>query len=335
MANCSEILDNRLNLTVGQNLLVFVLIIIIACLSVTINSILAVALWKAKQLINSTNIYIFMLSLSDCFQGAVALPLFAVVYLIYASQMKCKLFIIARGFSSFVVHISAYMILLIAFDRYVNIKLDFTKDNSCLRRLKSKYVSVLLLILGFTWSVLAAGSTVIENELAIKLPTICVFVVEMCAIITLYVLYIKMYNKVRRHIKTSVVYQGESNKERGGAMYDQEKTKYKRRNRPKYARELGKTILLIMIAVAVCYLPLIVTHSYITGFSQGTVSPYVQLAYHLSFPIAYCNSVINACIILHRNSRLRRYMKTKILGRPHQSFGKEDFQDRNSDTTCR
>ena len=313
MANCSETLYNRLSLTAAQNLLVFVLIIIIACLTVTINSVLAVALWKTKQMNNSTNIYIFLLSLSDCMLGSVAMPLAAGLYLTHASPKKCKLFDIARGFSSSNIHFSAYLIVLVAFDRYMNIRVDFTEDNGCFKRLKSKCGSIFLISLGFILSALAGGSTVIENELAIKIPTICISVTEMCGVITIYALYIRMYHKTSRHVKTNMVYQGKSYEEYSDVKHSQEEIKYKHRNTPRYMGELRKTILLILIAVAVCYLPLIVTNAYIRGFAKGTVSYSVRLSFALSLAIAYFNSVLNACIILYRNSRLREYLRDTVL----------------------
>ena len=310
MASCSEILYDTFTLSVTQNIFVFVLIITIALLTVTINSVLAVTLWKTKQLNNSTNIYIFLLSLSDCMLGSVAMPLTAGLYLTHTSPKKCKLYVIARGFSSFNGHFSGYLILLVAFDRYMRVRVDFTEDNGCFKRLKSKCGSISLIASGFTWSVLAGGSTVIENELAIKLPSICMYVTEMCGMITAFVLYIRMYYKTLRHVKTSMVYQGTSNKKQAGEVLNQEEMKHKNGNTPKYTGELRKTILFILITVAVCYFPF-VTRLYITGFVKGTVSHSVRMSFALSLATTYFNSFLNACIILYRNSRLSGYLKAQ------------------------
>ena len=312
MANCSEILTNRLNLTVTQNLSVFVMITIIACLTVIINLVLAVTLWKTKQLNVSTNVYIFLLSLSDCMQGALAMPLIATGYRTYRNQEKCRLFIIAQAFSSFYTHLSGYIILLIAFDRYMYVLLDVTEHNGCFRKLKSKHGLIILRSFCFFWSITAGGFTVIENELAIRLPTICLGIVDMLAMAIIYILYIRMYIKVWRHSKASVVYNKEFNRRQQVVKYSKDEVQQKRKNTPRYTREVAKTIVIIMIAIAVCYLPATILHAYVAGIARGPISNTVQFSYHLSFPVLYLNPILNACIILYRNTRLQEYLRNKI-----------------------
>ena len=173
--------------------------------------------------------------------------------------------------------------------------------------LKSKQGLVALASLCFIWSVAAAGSILIEYELANKLPTICLGIIDIFAMTVMFVLYIRMYIRVWRHTKTSVVYKDKVNEEQTS-----EKIKCKRKNKPRFQNEFAKTVLLIMIAVAVCYLPLIVSHACVTWYSKGIISNRVQFSYHISFPIVYLNSFLNACIVLSRNGTLRRYLKGKM-----------------------
>ena len=322
MANCSEIHRNRLSLTLNQNIVVFVITVITACLTVTTNSVLAVTLWKSRQLNNSTNIYIFLLSLSDCMQGTVTMPLTSTVYLTYDKVKKCKLFISTQAFSPFNIHLSGYLILLIAFDRYITVRPSLSGNNGCLQMLKSKQGLVALASLCFIWSVAAAGSILIENELANKLPTICLGIIDIFAMTVIFVLYIRMYIRVWRHTKTSVVYKDKVNEEQ-----TIKKIKCKRKSKLRFQNELAKTVLLIMIAVPVCYLPLIVSHAYVTGYSKGTISNRAQFVYHISFPIAYLNSFLNACIVLYRNRTLRRYLERNMIWTSSRTNG-QDSQPR-------
>ena len=312
MADCSEILAERLSLTANQNLLLGIVAVIIACLTVIVNSVLASALWKAKQLKTSTDILICLLSLSDCVQGTVTMPLTSVIFLTHSNQRKCRLFIPYTLCSTLNTHFSGCLLFLISLDKYISVRPNLKEVNGCLRKLKARFVLIILVALCFIWSATASGSVVTENELNIELPVICVFIVDVCALSTVFVLYIKMYVTVWHHTQTSVVYK------RKGRMNT---------DRPRHAKELAKTILSILITVAICYLPVTVLHAYVWGIAKGTVSNSVQFSLLLFCQLANINSVFNACIILYGNRHLREYVRKNMFCCLRISVSQEDPQD--------
>ena len=296
MDKCSTIFDGRFRLTRLQTLSVGISIAVISFLTVGINFILIAALRKTKQLNNSTNIYIFLLSLSDCLQGAVSMPLCAFLFLTYENQTKCQLVFTAEALSLFHGSFSGFVTLLIGVDRYMNIRPKFSEDNCCLKKLKTKCGSVTLTCLCFVWSVASVGLLNLEKNLGNALISIGVGTIDIFGVVTIYTLYIRMYVKIIRQVKTSVVYR-------------KEKVQKKSTEMPQYTRELAKTIFVIIIIIAACYLPFLLLHIYITNTGGITISNGLQFSYYLSLLPISVNASLNACIILYRNKRLQGYLR--------------------------
>ena len=318
MANCSQILANRLSLTTYQNLLLSIMTVIIACLTVIVNSILAFTIWKVKQLKTSTDILTFLLSLSDCVQGTVTMPLTSVIFFTHSNQMKCRLYIPYTVCSTSNTHFSGYLIFLIALDRYISVRPNLREINGCFTNLKSRTGLIILIALCFVWAATAGGCTIIENELNIKLPVICVFIADVCVASTVIVLYIKMYVTVWHHTQTSVVYKKKGNTAEPTVISPHNgkrdpKCVCTNSDTPRYTKELAKTIFIILIVGSICLLPVMILHAYVGGIAKGTVSNTVQFSWLLSCQFANINSVLNACIILYRNKRLRGYVKRNML----------------------
>ena len=161
-----------------------------------------------------------------------------------------------EGFSTFNIHYSAYIILLIAVDRYMKIRAEFTRNNACLKALESKSGLINLLSLCFLWSFVTGGSSIIDKTLDSSLPGICIANINIVGMVTMYVLYIRMYTRVWQHTKIRVNFNEEISLTQFTISL-------------KYTTELGKTILLILISVAIRYLPFIVLHTYTSSLEQA------------------------------------------------------------------
>ena len=282
----------------AQNLSIGSLLAIIGLPAFLVNSILIIALVKTNQLKNTTNVYILFLSLSDCIQGVVSIPLELVLFIVYADKTNCILSSTAQAFSFFNTHLSGYFILLIAFDRYLNIRPEFIEDNAVMRRLKSKCGSVLLTSVCLGMSLAHGGLSIFTDKYK-RLPSLCIGIIDVIGIITIYALYIRLYLKVRCHYKESAVYTNDEHLESPRS--------------PKYVNELAKTVLLILITVAVCYSPFIVLNIYMSSFRTSKISVTLQyIHYFLMLPV-FANAALNACIIVRRNKDIRGYVLKKLL----------------------
>ena len=212
MANCSEILAYRFNLTQNQSLFFSIIAAFLACLIVIVNSLLAVTLWKAKQLKTSTDIFIFFALFVRLFSW-ICYNAFRILHSSHSQQAKemqviyytCILFSIQH--TSFWVFDFAHR-----FRPYISVRPNLQEGNGCFKKLKSKFGLIVLTALCFIWSAVGAGSMFIESELNTKVPVICVFTIDTCAVLPIFALYIKMYVTVWRHNQTSMVYNQKGNK---------------------------------------------------------------------------------------------------------------------------
>ena len=222
------------------------------------------------------------------------MPLCAFLFLTYGNQTKCQLVLTSEAFTLFHRSFSGFLTLLIAVDRYINIRPKFSEDNCCLKKLKPKCSSVTLTSLCLLWSVASVGLLNLEKNLRNALLRICVGTIDISGVVTVYTLYIRVYIKIIRHIKTSVVYSKEKVQNRSTEM-------------PQYTNELAKTIFVIMVIIAACYLPFLLLHIYISNAGGIPISNGLQFSCCLSFlPM---NTSLNACIFLYRNQRLQGYLK--------------------------
>ena len=194
-------ITGRFRLSHAQNLSVRILLAVTSIPVLSINLILALALVKSKQLINSTNVFILFLSLSDCAQGSVEIPLGAALFILYHNTENCILSCTAQAFHFFT---TQFLILLIAFDRYMNVKPEFSEDHGCLGKLKSKSGRIFRIIVCCMMSFTHGACSFIQNKCTNLLIT-CLTVIDTVAIMINYVLYVRMYIKVRRHYQTSVI----------------------------------------------------------------------------------------------------------------------------------
>ena len=192
MENCSHPFLTaprmRLYLSQQQNLSVGIAYAIMSIFIVLVNSLLIFAFSKTKQLSNSTNIYIIFLSLSDCLLvGAVTLPLESILHTVYHDKDNCFLSNFLLVFANFSAKLSGYFILLIGFDRFMNIKTEFQEENCLLKKLKSKSGSIILTCLCFLLSVVEGGVALLTNQYTI--PSICVGTLDIIIVVTVYIIH--------------------------------------------------------------------------------------------------------------------------------------------------
>ena len=300
MDNCSNSLfSGRFRLTEDQNLSVGILLALTSFFVFLINIILVFAIVKTHQLVNYTHIYILCLSVSDCIQGAITAPSIALLFIVYHTERNCVLSNAVQAFALFNVHLSGYFILLIAFDRYMNIGTEFTQNNCFLKRLKTKIGSVILTSICFISSFAHAGVSFPRTKYKRHL-TILMSILDFTNIITVYVLYIRIYLKVRKHSEGSLINKDRNANEENG-------------NSPKYLTELAKTVFLILISLAVCYLPFTALYFYMLNFSNDKASLTLQYIYYLFMLPVFFNGILDSCIILCRNEELCGYLRRKLL----------------------
>ena len=303
MENCSNSMyTRRLHLTKAQNLSIGVLLGS-TCLPVfLIHFSLVVSLIGAKQLTNTTNFYILILSISDCLQGVVTTPMEASLFIFYPDRDNCNLSVTSQFFAYSNTAFSACLILLIAFDRYIHIRTDFKQKNGCLRKIASKNGSVVLLSLSSILSLLFGVFSIFGNKYT-DLNVTGMLIISVFLVVIVYVLYIRIYLKVRRHHRECKVHCQEENNSQSPSTT------------PKYIKKLSKTVLLILMPMAICYYPPLLVSAYLSySYSTGKndYSNLIQFIYYLLMSLVSFNAMWNAFVVFYRNKELRKYLSNKI-----------------------
>ena len=301
MENCSNSMyTGRLHLRKAQNLSIGVLLASTCLPMFLIHFSLVVSLIGAKQLTNTTNVYILILSISDCLQGVVTTPMEASLFILYPDRDNCNLSVTSQFFTYSNTAFSGYLILLIAFDRHIHIRTDLKQNNGCLRKIASKNGSVVLLSVCFIQSVLFGVFAIIGNKYT-DLYVAGMAIIDAFLVIVVYVLYIKIYLKVRRHYRECKVYS-----ERGNNSQSPSAT-------PKYIKKLSKTVLLILMPMAMCYYPIVLVSAYLFyAASKNDNSDFIQFIYYLLMSPVSFNAMWNASVVFYRNKLLRKYLSNKI-----------------------
>ena len=120
-AKCSNAFVERLILSDVQISILWVSFMILIPLTISVNFVLAYALFKTRQLKSTFVKYIFILSISDCFVGAIGFPLTVLLFSVYSRERSCNVEIAAIFTVCFYHFLSGHVIILIALHRYLKL----------------------------------------------------------------------------------------------------------------------------------------------------------------------------------------------------------------------
>ncbi len=287
---------------------VILIYITISVLIVIINSLLTASFIATKQSTkNVSNFLIVLLSIVDCFSGITSLPFMGILNIWpYSKRDKSMDFtrnVLMQSFAC----ISINLTLLIGIDRYLHMNPDLNRPPSRLQKLFKKQF---LCILIFCIVIFSVSSAVGEAYLQQKNNFISTFGVLMkssyslCLLImmsTLLVMYIRGYQRIRRFVAENPVYSNRGSTEE-----------------PEYVRELFKTVLFLIIAMLVSFLPICITNAtaavliYKAPNVLNTFSFFCFVAASQLF--LYSNSFTNALIILYHNKKSKEWLRNKVFG---------------------
>ena len=233
--------------------------------------------------------------------GCIIFPLTIVLYTKYQQQQACKLEITAQFFICIFGFISYFMVILLAIDRYVNIDPNLRHVNSRIQKCFScpgaKFTISLAIFLSI---VIAAAETVasVVSWYYIFNAILCGTCFVLMLIPT--ILYALAYLKIKRHIKHSHIYR-----------INEDKCSNKR---IKIYNKCGTTIFLLLLCFTIFYAPQLIIAIYTCVLLQ--IDPKFNQTQVFSISItmlaSHLNSVVNALLIIHRNTNVKGYILTSI-----------------------
>ncbi len=288
--------------------IVFCAIYAIYCpVIITVNIVLIVSFFATKQSMkNTSNLLIVCLSISDSLIGAIVMPMLFLGSLWFNSPKLCPTLRISIPLQYFFCGMSFTMTMLLAIDRYIHMKPNVVENESKIAKLfKVPIVYILIFAcLSFCASISLSLHFLMKTNPQILAYFTALFTLILLLMMPIFVaIYSCGYLRIRRFVAENQAYQNrrEANSNES----------------PEYLKELFKTVLLLVIATVVTYLPFLALNLSTTILSFANKSYIINsnvflIIAHTAIGFIFANSFANALIILFRNKKSRKWLKERL-----------------------
>ena len=300
---CYSVYPSRASFTASNTISLAAANIFVNLLNILTNCFLICALIKTRQTKKISSQFILCLSISDCCVGLILQPMVILLLTYFVKDRNCALEMTAEFLSYVFPQISGVMIMIVALDRFLHMKhlnqysLYMTRKRGSL--LVVTNVVVALCIASCSLVASLYGKFFIFNAILVG--------VDASVVIAIYVFYTITYRTIHRHLDQMREEQLQIN------ILSPHITK----NIPKHDLELAKTMVFILTALSICYLPYFILGliwSYYHHYKEAQAIPTLNILVWWSFILVYLNSSLNAIIFSARNKRISLLLR-KVLCR--------------------
>ena len=312
--SCPNGLTKRLLLSSTQTATVASLMAILMPLIVITNAFLVYMMYKTKQLSSRGRWYMFLLTVSDGFYGVTSLPLGIALFTKYKSIRFCALEHATIFVTQFAANMSCYFTVLIAFHRYLKISPNLkNRTYGPFKRslMSGKLANCLVALCVISPFLHGVCSTHIFGFSISSWPNLVMKATDFIVFLSVYILYFKVYYNVTRK-RTTV--NGTVTQPSGS-----------QKQRPSYAKEFTKTVLLILVTLAINVIPLTITDfwtSAYTYFKKETAPRVAIFLYYISWAQISAVCFIDALIFIYRNRKIREQVSAWLRGSKKRSSSK-------------
>ena len=297
----------RTLLSSNQNLAIGITNSLTILPSILLNSAYCYALFKTEQLKKKSKLLVFLQSVSDFFFGAISIPMSVILFAAYGNTRCCWLERVAMFIGQTNGHISLYLLMLIAMQRYFVVRPQLGSSRSRLASavflsFKGLKIAVMCIVSWSTFTGLV--SVYFFGHFKSTVLNITVMVLRSLFALLTYIFYFRLYFSVKKHQRKMTL-----NKKNAPEMNHFEAV-----NR-KY-RSCLKTVSLVLIANAVSYVPVLVADCW-TGyytFRDVYAPQMVRFSYYLVHFTLFLNCSLNTAIFLYRDGVSRAFLRRKLCG---------------------
>ncbi len=314
LQTCNNAFSERMSLSASQSLTISISLSLMSPTIIIINILLIMALLKTKQIKNDSQRFILILGISDFIVGALSVPLLLGVFNVHQSCAYEKVSLFVGHFNT---RLTAYIIFLIGIDRYFNINPNMQSRSTLGKKIESKTGCKILIATVIVISTIQASIQIIDFENR-SLPSNLSSGFDFIVYLTYFIIYIRLFMKIRKFTRSNSLHQGAGNT-----------TEY----RPRYIKNLVKTVLYLLVTVGLCYLPYVMvkfTIMYRKYQLKEPISQNLRFIHYLSFQPILANSFFNTVIILDRNSVLKQYILRRVFRWQGNNTAQEISTKRNS-----
>ena len=298
MKACITVFTERIPLTSSENLALASVFFLTIPIMIITNLLLVISLVKTKQYKTACNVFIIILSISDCFAGAVPLVFMSLLYTKY-TNVHCEIELAAQFTTVFTFHVSGFMILLMTIDRYFLIKPNFEKMSELVDKIFTGSGRWYLIGVAITVALsLAVISIVLSLTADLNIFNFVILVGDSTGLFSIFIFYFKAYYRIQVYNKR---------KRLKDESTDTSQTTVSKRC---YLYRFTKTLFLILLSYVICYLPFAFlggSFVFLTHLKKSMPSG-LRFAYYMSGVSVYTTGIANAAIIFYRNGPVRKFL---------------------------
>lgn len=288
--------------------------------TILLNFVVCIALYKTKQLKSSSRFLVFVLSVSDFFTGILTMPLTVMLFTLFGDTRSCwfeRMLVFVGGVNG---HMSLYIILAIAFQRYLKIKASPKSSAILTKAFQSRSGLRILVSACGIWSILhGLVSVYFFHDNMSNIPNLIMMFLRTIVMAFIYVCYFRLYFTIKKHVQNKAQWQPEKQqkqrKQKQPQQPNQLEMKARSTNGPNVYDAFFKTVFLIMVIFAVCYVPVLafdVWTGYYTLIKKTAAPQLPRFLYFLAHSPMFMNSSLNAAVFLYRDKNTRDYIKNQL-----------------------
>ena len=304
---CRNAYMDRLILNDRQYDTITALLIVEMAVILPLNALMIKGIYKTKLVASTTWQYILLLGYAGCSLSLLVIPLNIILFTSERASRSCQLEYITIFIGQINCQFIGYLILLLALHRYwMTVSSQKLHTFFAMTSLTSKSC----ITLAFVLSLLHGGASVnFFGTIETSLPNILMKALDAVIGIVVSVIYLRLYIKIRKCIKNwRVRFKGDKGTESSIQIEALGKL-------PTYMKSLAITISLVLLALALCYIPFIIMDSWTswyTFYRSEKAPKSVRFAYYLTYGSVFFTAIANASVVIYRDRDLRCYMKSVI-----------------------
>ena len=304
---CRNAYMDRLILNDRQCVIITTLFIVEMIVILPLNAFMMKGIYKTKFVASTTWQYILLLGYAGCSLSLLIIPLNIILFTTERASRFCQLEYTTIFIGQINCQFIAYLIFLLALHRYWMTVSGQTLP-TCFA--KVSLTSKSSITLAFALSLLHGGASVnFFGMIETSMPNILMKALDATIGIVVSAIYLRLYIKIRKCIKNwRVRFTGDKGTERNVQTEALEKL-------PTYMRSLAITISLVVLALALCYIPFIIMDSWTswyTFYRSEKAPESIRFVYYLTYGSVFFTSIANASVVIYRDRDLRFYMKSVI-----------------------
>ena len=291
-------------LTTEQSIVVAVFFILEILTVVPLNVILIIGICKNKLTDSITWKNITLLGFSGCFLGLFVIPINVILFTAKKWTRWCRMEYAAIFIGQTNCQFTVYIIFLLALHRYFMTRPRKKGRRKILQRLTKSSTQIWMVV--FVMSLLhGAASVDFFGMISSSVPNILMKIIDVSLGLIIFIIYLRLYIQIKKYARNFRVTFADSD-------IKLSQPRPKRMITPKYVKETAITIALILLVLAVCYIPFLVMDiwtSWYTFLQSRQAPKNIRFAYYLTYGSVFFVSIGNAVVIIYRNRDLKLFCK--------------------------